>query len=383
MIAYTNYTTDARVRREAETLVQHGYSVLFLSLDEYIRPRKTEINGVTLYQIKVIKYRGKNNLVYILSYILFLLKAFVNCSFLTVRGNIDFVHIHNMPNFLVFAALLPRILGKKIVLDIHDSTPETYTGKFGALPKILYMLLILEEQVCAAFAHKVICANHVQMKPLIQRGIPAEKITVSLNVPDPAIFNSRNRLPKKKSRKHFNIVYHGTLDKTLGIDLAIRMIKLLITAIPEVTFTIYGRGKDTPELCSLVKNLELEKYVYISDAMVPLSELPKKLSMMDIGLVPNRKNIATQQMLPVKLLEYVALEIPAVVPRLDAIAYYFSENMVTFYEAENIDSMAQAIISLYNDKSKRKKQALNALKVLDTYGWATHKYELMKVYENI
>ena len=32
----------------------------------------------------------------------------------------DLVHVHNMPDILVFAALVPKVFGAKVVLDLHD-----------------------------------------------------------------------------------------------------------------------------------------------------------------------------------------------------------------------------------------------------------------------
>ncbi len=159
MIAYTMYTTDARVRREAETLAAHGYSVTLLTLREDTTWTKKTINGVHIHVLKAEKYLGRCLATYILAYIVFMLQAFVQCTIMTLRGKIDAVHVHNMPDFLVFAALIPRLFGKKLVLDIHDSMLETYQGKFGRLNPLLTALLILEERASAAFCHSIICVN--------------------------------------------------------------------------------------------------------------------------------------------------------------------------------------------------------------------------------
>ena len=42
------------------------------------------------------------------------------------------IHVHSVPDFLVFAALVPKLLGARIILDIHDILPEFYASKFGA-----------------------------------------------------------------------------------------------------------------------------------------------------------------------------------------------------------------------------------------------------------
>jgi hypothetical protein len=55
-----------------------------------------------------------------------------------------------MPNFLVLPGSF-LACSVKSILDIHDSIPETYGGKFGKMPKVLYKLLCLEELVCCGF----------------------------------------------------------------------------------------------------------------------------------------------------------------------------------------------------------------------------------------
>ena len=46
MIAYTLYSTDARIRREAEALVFHGYDISIIVPKEAKSPRKYALDGV-------------------------------------------------------------------------------------------------------------------------------------------------------------------------------------------------------------------------------------------------------------------------------------------------------------------------------------------------
>ena len=47
-----------------------------------------------------------------------------------LRRPYDLVHVHNMPDFLVFTAWFPKLTGAKVILDIHDIVPEFYASKF-------------------------------------------------------------------------------------------------------------------------------------------------------------------------------------------------------------------------------------------------------------
>jgi len=385
MIAYSNYEYDNRVRREAEALSSlEEYAVTLLCLKKEAVPRTYILNGVEVRELNHAKYQGRSNLKYLSSYFRFTLKAFFTCSSLFLKRKFNIVHIHNMPNFLVFSALIPRIWGGKIILDLHDPVPEMYSAKFrGKLDKFVFKILCWEEAMACWFADKLICVNHVQMEKLLTRGIPANKITVFLNVPDPTLFNQNGRIKiNKNEHSHFKLVYHGTLAKRLGIDLIIQAVAKLIDKINGLELYIIGLGDDQNEFIALSKQLSLEKHVHFL-APVPLEKLSEILKDMDLGVIANRKSEATELMLPVKLLEYIALNIPAVVPKLKAIEYYFNEDMVYYFEPDNIDSLAKAILEMQQDESRRLEQAQMAHKFFERFGWEKHKVDFINFYKQI
>jgi glycosyltransferase involved in cell wall biosynthesis len=385
MIAYTNYSTDARVRREAETLARHGSKVVFLSLSENATPVQYELNGVTVRELPIHKYRGKNGSDYILSYCKFLLAATGVCTKLFFQRQIEVVHVHNMPDFLVFAGLVPRLFGKKLILDIHDSIPETYSSKFGKFSKLTHRLLCLEESVCCRVAHRVICVNDVQREVLVQRGIPREKTSLVLNVPDPNIFrfNPKGMDASSENGDSFNLVYHGIIEHMLGIDLAIQGVARLIDKIPGLHLYILGSGADFSDFEDLAKRLEVDERIHFSKKYFPVESLPDLLKGMDVGIIPNRRNAATDLMLPVKLLEYVGIGIPVVTARLQAIEHYFSENMVSYFEPGDVESMTRAIFDLYKNRVKRRQQVTQASLFLERFGWEKHQRELLNLYRNL
>ncbi len=384
MIAYTILSVDARVRREAETLANlEEYEVFILIPKDKDSPRKYSVDGVKVIELNIKSYQGKNKLKYVRSYLTFFLLSFITCIKFFFSRKIDIVHIHNMPNFLVFAAIIPRLFGKKIILDIHDSVPETYAAKFGKKSNLLFNLLCWEESLSCRFASKIICVNHVQRDALINRGIPASKIEVSMNVPDHKRFKFKGN--KKDVVKHvtdFNLVYHGTLTKRLGIDLTIRAVTKLVDKIPGLKFYIIGVGDDAEEFMKLSRSLGLGQIVHFKKA-VSIESLTTTLNGMHLGIISNRKNVATELMLPVKMLEYVALNIPVVAPSLKTIRHYFNNGMISYFVPENVDSLSSTILELYHDELKRTKQAMMARRFLEKYGWEKQQYDFIKFYNNL
>ena len=139
MIVYTDYLLDARVRREAETLASlDEFAVSVLALTQQAKPRNFIVESVHLYEVNEKKYDGKSKLKYLFSYFKFLLLSFLVCTRRFLQGKVDLVHVHNMPDFLVLAGIIPRCFKKKLILDIHDSMPETYSTKFDKLSDFFF-----------------------------------------------------------------------------------------------------------------------------------------------------------------------------------------------------------------------------------------------------
>jgi glycosyltransferase involved in cell wall biosynthesis len=373
MLAYTQYHTDGRVRLEAESLVRWGYNVSILVLKTAPSPQTYVLGGVTVIELNVQKYRGQNKLFYVLSYLTFLLLAAIRCTYLFFRRHLKVIHVHNMPDLLVFATLVPRMFGCKVVLDIHDSMPETYAGKFSA-PGLLFKLLALEERLSCALANRVIAVNDVQRDVIAGRSVRAGKIVTVVTMPP---FRD---LPagEKNEGQRFRVVNHGTITRRLGIDLLVQAIAKVAGAIPELELHIIGAGDDLDEVAELTRSLGIAGKTHFHRP-VRWDALPRELQGMDVGVVANRVNIASDLMLPSKLIDYVSLGIPAVVPKFKTIEHYFTAEMVSYFEPENVASLADAILRLYRDKARRQSQPVKACSFLEQHNWNTNN-ALQKLY---
>ena len=157
MVGYTFYEYDNRVRRYAETLARRGDSVDVIAVGGGTVPLGQEdISGVTAHRIQ----RRERNERYKWSYLWRLLRFLCASSvFLTRRHHrirYDLVHIHNIPDFLVFAAWYPKWTGAKLILDIHDIVPELFVSKFKSKSVAPYIWLLKKiEKASAAFVDHV------------------------------------------------------------------------------------------------------------------------------------------------------------------------------------------------------------------------------------
>jgi glycosyltransferase involved in cell wall biosynthesis len=289
----------------------------------------------------------------------------------------DVVHVHNMPNFIVFTALVPKILGARIILDIHDIMTALAMVKFSfSGNNWIIKLLKLEQRLSAAFADHVICADHFQKDMLKEYGIPEEKITVIMNFVSNRVF--KHSLKIKESAK-FNIIYHGTITKRSGVDLLLRAVATIKDQIP-LSLYVYGEGDFLQKCLDLKKELSLEEIVYFSESPFPYVAVPNIMSKMSVGIISSKKNVATNKfMLPSKLMEYMYFKIAAIAPRLDIIKHYFDEKMIKFYEPDNIKELANCIIDLYENPVERISLIKRADKVMERYNWDTQEKDYLEL----
>jgi len=178
-------------------------------------------------------------------------------------------------------------------------------------------------------------------------------------------------------------VYHGTMAERLGVDLIIQAVARLRDRMPCARLHLWGHGDDLAGFQRLAGELGIDDLVLFKPKGFPLQELPTQLASMNLGVVGNRRNAATDLMLPVKLMEYVSQGIPAVVPRLKAIEHYFSDAMVTYYEPEDVQSLADAIYRLYCEPERRSTQVERAGAFLDEYGWERQGVDFVNLYQQL
>jgi glycosyltransferase involved in cell wall biosynthesis len=373
MAAYTNYCRDPRVKREAEALVAEGHRVVFMACRQPGEPRRATIAGVDVIRTRALRGKPVSFGAYLLDYALFFFFLPLHLTLHPLRY--ELIHINNMPDFLVFAACLPRLLGCPVIHDIHDLMPEIYMEKFCVGERHwVIRLLLSQENLAARFASAVLTVEDRLRDILANRGIARSKISVLINLPDERIFAPRAGASPKTPDAPFVMVYHGTLARRLGLDIAIQAIGRLQTRIPRMEFRIIGAGEERERLLALRDELGLRDVVTFSEGFVPVEEIPQRLLDADIGLVPLRVSLATDIMLPTKLLEYAQLGIPCIAPRTRTIARYFDNEMVNFFESEDPDSLADAIADLYQHPEKKTRMCRQtADRFLSKYCWSRHK----------
>ena len=370
MLAYSFYEQDNRVRRYAETLAKRGDQVDVVALRMEGQSSKEVVGGVCVYRIQYRIVNEKGRFTYLGRLLLFFLRSFVFLTSKQLRERYDLIHVHSVPDFEVFAALIPKFTGSKIILDIHDLVPEFYLSKFKASSKSLtFRLLVAMERMSASFADHVIAANHIWLKRLHERSVRSADCTVILNFPDTDIFHLRGRT---RNDCKFIMVYPGTLSYHQGLDLAIRAFAQIANKTPQTEFHIYGGGDQAEFLKTLIAELHLQERVFLKGGRT-LQEIAVIMENSDLGIVSKRSDGFGNEAFSTKIFEFMSVDVPVIVPETAIDRYYFNDSVVKFFQANDEKSLAEAMLLLINNPELRQELVRNARKFIESYTWERNK----------
>jgi glycosyltransferase involved in cell wall biosynthesis len=378
MIAYTTYLHDGRVRRHAEALAARGDEIEVVCI---AAGEPAELNGVKLVGLSIPRYRGASQSSYLRVYGRFFARAAAYGLSRSRENPYDAVIVCTMPDAAVTSALPCRLFGSRILLDIHDTMPELYRDKFpGRRGAIGGRLLHWEERMSAALADHVLAVHEPHRMRLVRAGIPARKISVVANGPDPRIFGVER--PRPAANAGFKLVCHGTVAHRMGLDIAVRAIASLRDLLPDLSMLVIGDGDCYDDVVALTKQLGLTRRIEFRGLM-PTDALPRAFADAAAGLVPQRATDSTHLMLPVKLLEYAALGIPVIASRLSTIQHYFGPRELRFFEPENVESLADAIVEMRRDSVLRAEMAKRARIAAARLSWETQRDHFYRAIDSI
>ncbi|EFK11551.1 glycosyltransferase, group 1 family protein [delta proteobacterium NaphS2] len=382
MMAYTEYSTDPRVQREADALVEAGYNVDFITLKEndYFKSKIT--NNVNILYVNQKKYMGSRQLSYMLSYLEFFIRIFLKSTISGFKKRYRIVQCDNMPNFIVFSAIVLKLLGAKVILDIHDTMPELYVSKMHSDRSVFWKLLLLEEKLSANFADRVIAVHEPQKRIILRsHGLNLKKVSVVANFADEKLFHPYSTFREKASQS-FNLIWHGTIAERFGLDIVLRGLKKVVESGKDVELSIYGKGDGYDNISFLVVSLGLQKNVKLHGA-IPLEEIPSRIAGADLGIVSYMPSISTDYNLPLKLMEYIAMELPALTVKNKTIEHYFRNGELEYYKGDSADSFAEKLLNLIEKPERMKELRANARKIRHRMNWNIEKEKYKMIIEKL
>ena len=367
VVAYTRYATDARVMRTAESLQRAGFRVDVYTPRDAGEPAAETIRGVTLTRLPVAQYNGTGFLGYVASYLGFFLLCFGRLAWRQIGRRYRLIYVNNMPDFLVFVSVPSRLLGAKVVLDIHDPMPETYLAKFGQGKRgLVYRLLKLQERCSAAYADRVVTVHEpVKRDILVKDGLRADKISVVANFPDGDVFRP---VEDYRLDRPLRMIYYGTISKRFALERVIGSVAGLKRK-DGLFLKIIGRGDGAAGLEKAISTHAIGPRVDFENRTYPLRQIPLIIRDYHLGIVPYEPGRATDYMLPVKMLELTAAGIPVITVANTAIRHYFSPDLFFAYDPSRADSLTALLDDLIGQPGPLLTMREALLKKREDYLW--------------
>lgn len=381
MLSYSFYETDARIKQYAAALVERGDTVDVIALRQPGHPVRASFDGVNVFRIQIRKVNERGALTYLLRIMRFLIAASLFMARRQFRERYQLIHVHSVPDFLVFAAIVPKLLGTPVILDIHDVLPELYASKFRiAHDSFLFRVLVLIERMSIAFADHVIVANHLWCERVAGRCGEPEKCSPIRNYPAPRLFNPSLRT---RTNGKFLITYPGSLNLHQGVDVAIRAFAKVQGQMNDAEFHIYGEGPAKESLIGLAADLGVSDRV-IFHGLLPTEQIVQVMANTDLAIEPKRAASSFgNEALSMKIFEFMALGVPLIVSRTKIHQYYYSDSLVKYYDGDSADQLAATILLLRRDANLREQQIANALRYVAANNWKVEKGQYLQIVDSL
>ncbi len=382
MIAHSVYESDNRVIRYANALAERGdeVDVLALKRDKSLADVET-IGKVKVHrlQLRMRKdQRGRG------SYLLPLLRFWFSSSmWLTWKhlwNRYDAIHIHNVPDFLVFAAWLPRLTGAKVILDIHDMVPEFYASKFQVSPNAIGVKMLEHvEHASAMFSDHVIISNHLWHQAFVSRSAHEGKCSVYINRVDSKVFYPRDRA---RNDGKLIVMFPGGLQWHQGLDIAIKAFAQLPDKLPQAEFHIYGDGNMKDQLVALVKEKGLTEKIKFFEPL-PAAQIAQVMADADLGVVPKRADSFGNEAYSTKIMEFMSVGVPVVVSSTNIARFFFNDSVVRFFESGNVDALAEAMLEVLSDRQRREALTARASEYAVQNSWEVRKADYLQLVDSL
>jgi glycosyltransferase involved in cell wall biosynthesis len=300
------YPEDTRVRNEAESLVLAGHQVTVLAPRRAGQPSRERLRGVEVRRYRTV-WASRSPWSYALEYGIAHVQLFAR-SLLALAGGARTLHFNGPPDTLALAGIAMRLLGGRVVYDMHDSGPELFEAKFGS--SVASRALRAAQRAAIGCAHQVIVTNETQRELAIARGAGSMSREVTVVRNGPRIGEFPDPPPARPGELDApRLVYVGTLDVQDGV---LELPEILCA--PELRgaqLTIVGEGAARAEMLARCERMGLAGRVTFT-GHVPHERVASLIAEADIALDPAPDTELNHGSTMIKIAEYMGCGRPIV-----------------------------------------------------------------------
>lgn len=381
---YEEFPRDPRVRRYVNALNEAGIYCIIICSKKKRDKIFEESNGNRVYRIPVAKLR-QSFLITFIEYTLFTFISSILVSYLGIKYRFKIIHVHTLPDSLIFAAVFNKLFGAKLILDLHELFPELFTARKPNLGNSVWVKIIkFGEKIAIKFADEVITIHDNARDVFVKRNIGIEnKIHVIMNGVDPNEFQETNLSPTDK----FVIIYNGTINKILNLTMVIEALAVLKNKMPagdfaKVVFKLYGDGPSVDDILALAEKLGVRDKVEYKGFIAP-DEMRKEVLKSNVLVLPPLKNIYSDLFYTIKLVETIYLKITVIATRLNTYTRYYREESLFYFDSGNLGELTERISEVFYNKDLVSQKVENAFDDYQKVRWEIMKERYMEIINSL
>lgn len=379
-IVQSYYPRDPRIRRQAEALAEAGHRVDVVCLRNKGEKAREVVRGVHVVRLPLTRQRG-GVIRYMFEYAAFFTMAFLYSAF-TLHKRYQVYHVSNLPDFLVLATAIPKLFGRKVLLDEHDLLPELFMSKYGLKETDrATKFLRFQEKLSLRFASEILTVT-MPFKEHYGATVKSKEISVVMNLPDDKLFFPPDDDRRFDNDGPFTLIYAGTVTGIYDLDMVVRAVANVRDRVPNIRLKIVGEGDSLSGLKELAKELGIEDIVEFTGDQ-PFSAIPQLIAGSDVGISTLKLDPLTDKCFNNKTGEYVAMGLPSISTRTTAVVNHYPSDVVRFVEPGSVASIEQAILELYSSPETRREMSVKGLEFSKSANWSTEKLKYVSLIERL
>jgi len=371
---------DRRVWQESRALREAGYEVAVIcpQMRGCTEPEE-ELEGIRIYRHWITGEAG-GSIGFLLEYASALWGEGRLAWKAWRRHRFRVIHLCNPPDLLFLIAWPFKLLGVRVVYDVHDLCPEMYEAKFRKRG-LLYWAVRLAERFNYCCADVVLATNESVRSVAGRRGKkPSQNIFVVRTappipgpdvLPDPAL---------KKGRKYL-VGYVGVMGNADGVNYILDAAAHLVHRLGrrDVQFLLMGTGPEHGRLARQRDDCGLRDFVEMP-GRVSNEFLFTALRTMDVGVSSDPKNSYNDHCTMNKVLEYMAFAKPQVMFDLEE-GRASAAGAAVYVRENSAEKLAEALSDLLDDAAGRERIGrLGAERLRGELGWEKSVEQLLRAY---
>lgn len=312
-----------------------------------VRPLQREtVDGVEITRLPLYPSHDRHKVKRVFNYVSFMLSAWLYLTFAARRA--DVVYVYHPPVTVGLAAVMSQLFRRTpVVLDIQDMWPDTLrsTGMINS-ERLIRIVDAVCKFVYARCRHIIAQSNGFQ-RLLLQRGVPAGKVSVIYNWADEqAIAANRMQRPANMPDDgRFRLLFAGNMGKAQALDSVLDAAAIVARSHPGIEFCFLGNGVEAERLMARAQAENLANVRFLP--RVSMEEVGAYLAAADCLLVHLRADPLFSITVPSKTQAYMAAGRPLLMAVDGDAAELVRESGSGLAVApEDSQALAQAVIDL-------------------------------------